>query len=50
MFLTLHLLQVMLPECFIKFYMDFFNISKEEAETRIGETPLGEADNADSDQ
>ena len=30
--------------------MDFFNISKAEAETRIGETPLGEADNVDSDQ
>ena len=42
--------KVLMPECFIKFYMDFFSISREEAETRIGETPLGEADNVDSDQ
>ena len=42
--------KVLIPECFIKFYMDFFNISKEEAETRIGETPLGEAESDDSDQ
>ena len=42
--------KVLMPECFIKFYMDFFNISKEEAETRIGETPLDQADTDDSDQ
>ena len=31
--------KVLLPECFIKFYMDFFAISKKEAEQRIKETP-----------
>jgi hypothetical protein len=32
--------KVLLPECFIKFYMDFFSVGKAEAEQRIGETPL----------
>ena len=32
--------QVLLPECFIKFYMDFFQFTKEEAEIRIKETPM----------
>ena len=41
--------KVLMPECFIKFYMDFFDISREEAETRIRETPLGEED-TDSDK
>ena len=36
--------KVLMPECFIKFYMDFFSISREEAETRIGETALEMAD------
>ena len=31
--------KVLLPECLIKFYMDFFAISKKEAEQRIKETP-----------
>jgi len=30
---------VMVPEVFVKIYSDFFNISKEEAEQRIAETP-----------
>ena len=32
--------KVLLPECFIKFYMDMFGFEKAEAETRISETPL----------
>ena len=32
--------KVLLPECFIKFYMDHFSVSKAEAEKRISETPL----------
>ena len=36
--------KVLLSECFIKFYMDFFKISKEEAMTRIRETPLHKRD------
>ena len=32
--------KVLLAECFIKFYMDFFNFDKAEAEKRISETPL----------
>ena len=31
--------KVLLPECLIKFYMDFFAISKKEAEQKIKETP-----------
>ena len=42
--------KVLMPECFIKFYMDFFNISKKEAETRIAETPLEEEEDTDNDQ
>ena len=26
--------KVLMPECFIKFYMDFFQVDKEEAEKR----------------
>ena len=44
--------KVLLAECFIKFYMDHFSVSKEEAEKRISETPLrkteGSSDNEDS--
>lgn len=36
--------KVLLPECFIKFYMDHFHLDKVEAETRISETPLKEND------
>lgn len=36
--------KVLLPECLIKFYMDFFGIDKKEAETKIRETPLREKD------
>jgi len=32
--------KVLLAECFIKFYMDFFNFDKAESEKRISETPL----------
>ena len=32
--------KVLLPEIFIKFYMDHFDVSKSEAEQRIKETPL----------
>jgi len=32
--------KVLLPECFIKFYMDFFQFTKQEAEIRIKETPM----------
>ena len=46
-FLTLHLFQVMLPECFIKFYMDFFQLTKVEAETKMKETPMKDDDEED---
>ena len=36
--------KVILPECFIKFYMDQFSFNKEEAERRIKNTPLHEKD------
>lgn len=36
--------KVILPECFIKFYMDHFSVGKEEAEKRIKNTPLYEKD------
>ena len=36
--------KVLLPECFIKLYMDMFGMEKDEAETRIGETPLDDRD------
>ena len=32
--------KVLLPECFIKFYMDHFGFDRAEAERRISETPL----------
>ena len=34
--------KVLMPECFIKFYMDIFHMPREEAVTRIGETPIDE--------
>ena len=37
--------KVLMPECLIKFYMDFFKISKAEAETKIKETPIEDEDN-----
>ena len=42
--------KVLLAECFIKFYMDHFNVDKTEAEKRISETPLrkSEYDSDDS--
>jgi len=42
--------KVLLAECFIKFYMDHFNVDKTEAEKRISETPLrkSEYDSEDS--
>ena len=36
--------KVLMPECFIKFYMDIFDMPRMEAETRIRETPLDEED------
>ena len=36
--------KVLLPECFIKMYGDFFGFEKEEAEVRISETPLHKKD------
>ena len=38
--------KVLLPECFIKMYGDYFGFSKEEAEVRISETPLHKKDRA----
>jgi hypothetical protein len=32
--------RVLMPECFIKFYMDFFHVDKVTAERNIRETPL----------
>ena len=34
--------KVLLPECFIKFYMDWFKVEKTEAELMIKETPIDE--------
>ena len=42
--------KVILAECFIKFYMDHFVLDKDEAEQRIRETPLREADNSSEDE
>ena len=40
--------KVLIPECFIKFYQDFFNIGdKAEAERKINETPLHACDTSD---
>lgn len=36
--------KVLLPECFIKFYMDMFGLEKAEAEVKIKETPLHKED------
>ena len=44
--------KVLLAECFIKFYMDFFGFDKKEAEKRISETPLrkdSEGENSSDD-
>ena len=40
--------KVLIPECFIKFYMDFFKIPKKEAEKRIKETPLADDEDSNS--
>ena len=40
---------VLMPECLIKFYSDFYKISKVEAEKRIKETPLDEDDDSDNE-
>jgi len=42
--------KVLLPECFIKFYMDFFAFSKKEAEQRIKETPLDDDSSSSEDE
>jgi hypothetical protein len=39
--------KVLLPECLIKFYMDFFSVNKATAETKIRETPLRRRDDFD---
>jgi len=36
--------KVLLPECLIKFYMDFFHLDKAAAEAKIRETPLRKQD------
>ena len=36
--------KVLMPECFIRLYSDFFKISRMEAEQRIKETPFPEGD------
>jgi hypothetical protein len=44
--------KVLLAECFIKFYMDYFGFDKKEAEKRISETPLrkdSEGENSSDD-
>ena len=41
---------VMVPEVFVKFYSDFFNISKVEAEKRISETPDKDDDLGDGSE
>ena len=33
-----------MPECFFKFYMDMFDVTREEAMLRISETPLHKKD------
>ena len=40
--------KVLLPECFIKFYMDHFGYGKGEAELRISETPLKKGNDDES--
>merc|ERR1712098_572957 len=42
--------KVLLPEAFIKFYMDFFSISKKEAEQRIKETPFDDDTSSSEDE
>ena len=39
----------LLPECFIKFYMDWFDVEKWEAERMIGETPVERLREVDSE-
>ena len=41
--------KVLLPECLIKFYMDFFHLDKAVSETKIRETPLRKRDDFDLD-
>ena len=42
--------KVLLAECFIKFYMDHFNVLKAEAEIMISETPLHKEDGGSDDE
>ena len=43
--------KVLLSECFIKFYMDWFAVSKQDAEKMIKETPLrNEEDDSGGDE
>ena len=41
--------KVLMSECLIKTYMDFFGVDKEEAETRIRETPADVSDSEESE-
>ena len=41
--------KVLLSECFIKFYMDWFRVSKQDAEIMIRETPLRNEEDDKSD-
>ena len=36
--------KVLMPECFIRLYSDFFKLSRKEAEQRIKETPFDDSD------
>ena len=36
--------KVLMPECFIRLYSDFFKLSRKEAEHRIKETPFADGD------
>ena len=40
--------KVLMSECFVKFYMDFFKIGKEEAEEWIKDTPLDDEEDSDT--
>ena len=40
--------KVLMPECFIRLYSDFFKLSRKEAEQRIKETPFDDSDDNDN--
>ena len=45
----LYVSRVLLPECLIKIYMDYFGLTKAEAEKRISETPLSDSEESSDD-